>query len=537
MVLSCFLKSLPEQEIIRKKERLYRKPFLLFSSLIATCFIFISVKGQETLLDRRISIQRQHTNMYDALNQVSSKAECYFIYDSKVVDNNEHVKLEAHDQPVREVLNSLLDVHVLNYRVVGKHILIYRVQPGTEKSISTPVLVESNDSARFFLLRGHVYDNESKSPVAYATVGIIAGNLGTVTNADGYFILKVPARFSGTFLNVSHLGYVSRQVPVQLLDEQSVDFFLERRIISIQEVIIRYVDPLTVVKKTLQRRVQNYNVEPVYLTTFYREGVQKNSKIMNFSEAVFRVFKSSYDLGEAADQVKLLKSRKIQNSNDRDTVLLKLKAGIQAGLQLDIIKNIPSFLDEEQSGLYNYTYSDLLSYDDRDAYAITFEQKPGVEEALYKGTLYIEKESYALLGADFEVNPAFLDKAATGLVQKKSRKLVVKFEKISYSVSYTRFNDRYYLSHARSDLKIRTRLKNHLSSDLFNTFMEIATCHIDTLHIERFPRQQILKPDIVFSDGNYDYDENFWGSYNTIAPEIKLNDALSRIIGKLEKVQ
>ena len=39
-------------------------------------------------------------------------------------------------------------------------------------------------------------------------------------------------------------------------------------------------------------------------------------------------------------------------------------------------------------------------------------QKADLKKALYTGTVYIEKEGFALLGADFEINPAYLDIAA-----------------------------------------------------------------------------------------------------------------------------
>jgi hypothetical protein len=191
----------------------------------------------------------------------------------------------------------------------------------------------------------------------------------------------------------------------------------------------------------------------------------------------------------------------------------------------------------DQLPYYTFTYSDVVSYNERDAYAITFVQNKGVLEALYTGTLYIDNESFAVLGADFEVNPAFLDKVVDELVQKKSRRLKVKFEKINYSISYSNYNGRYYLNHARSDLQIRTRMKNHLSTDRFYTFMEIATCAIDTVNVTRFGNKEVMKPDVVFSDASYTYDDSFWGDYNIIAPEARLGEALSKIMGKIEEIR
>jgi len=485
---------------------------------------------------KEITISRQFTTLYKALNLVSEKAGCFFIYDSQVVENDKRVKLVADHLPLKKVLDNLLEDPSLGYKVLGKHILVYRMEkkPGL---ITEIIPIPRIDSAAIYILKGRVFDNENKNPVAFASIGIADQNLGTITNTDGFFILKVPAGFSTASLIVSHIGYMSQTMPVQLLNDQQVDIFLERRIISIQEVIIRYIDPLTILAKALEQRKVNNFVEPAYLTTFYREGVQKNERMLSYSEAVFKVYKSSFDQSELHDQVKLLKSRKVQNANPKDTVLLKLKAGILAGLQLDIVKCLPGFLDPMQFSDYTFTYSDLVSYNEQNAYAITFVQNSGIEDALFTGTLYIDNESFAILGADFEVNPEYIDKAVNELVQKKSRKLKVKFEKINYSISYTSYNGRYYLNHARSDLHLKTRLRNRLSYDHFHTFMEIATCHIDTLNVTRFSNQEVIKPDIVFSDASYNYDDSFWGDYNIIAPEEKLGEALSKIIGKIGNIE
>jgi hypothetical protein len=235
--------------------------------------------------------------------------------------------------------------------------------------------------------------------------------------------------------------------------------------------------------------------------------------------------------------VKLLKSRKVQDANPMDTVFLKLKAGVQSALQLDIVKSIPDFLDLRPPVEYSYTYSDLISYNTKDAYAITFVQNPDLEKALYTGTVYIEKEGFAILGAEFEINPAYLDIAARDLVLKKSSGLKVKLEKITYSVSYMPFNGRYYLRHARCDIKLKTRLRHRLSSDNFYTFLELATCSIDTAGVVKFSKQETLKPNVVFSDQPYRGNDSFWGDLNIITPETKLSEALRKIVGKIEEIR
>ncbi len=491
--------------------------------------------GQEQLLGKIITIERQHTTLYKALNIISEKTGCFFVYDSQAVESDKRVKLEANHQPLKEVLKQLLDNPKLTFKVIDQHILIYPETVEVPVAVQKPAVV--SDTISSIVIKGHVFDNQDKKPIAYASIGIREGNIGTIANADGFFIVKLPAKFAGSSLLLSHLGYQNKEIPIKLLAEQRVDIFLERRIISMQEVVIRYVDPGSVVAKAMQQRNVNNSLHPTYMTTFYREGVQKNGRVLSYSEAVFKVYKSSVEYNEQSDQVKLLKSRNIQNINQSDTSMLKLKAGILASLQLDIVKCIPTFLDESEFAAYTYTYADIVSFNAQNVYAITFVQKQQLEEPLYTGTLFIDKESFAILGAEFEINPKYLSQAADYLVVKKSRKLIVKFEKIKYSISYMNYNGRYYLSHARCDISLKTRTRNHLSFDNFNTFLETATCKIDTLQVARFVKQEVIKPNVVFSDANYVYDESFWGDYNIIAPEEKLNEALSRISSKIEKIE
>ncbi|MFA5971465.1 MAG: carboxypeptidase-like regulatory domain-containing protein [Lentimicrobiaceae bacterium] len=540
MVLLYYLKT--------KKAQTRTDPsaFCDSTSLIHACilcagfllFLVNTLAAQESLLDKSITISKQRTTLYNALNLISEKADCLFIYDSQVVESDKRVKLVADNQPLKQVLDNILANPELTYKVIGQHILIYRVKKENLTVNHSPNVAPVHDTIKkSIIIKGHVFDNENKTAMPFVSIGILEENIGTITNMDGYFALKIPSSYSGSSMVVSHIGYMSQRIPIQLLNEQQVDIFLDRRIISLQEVIIRYLDPTTIVEKAMHQRKVNNSLEPVYITAFYREGVQKNSRYISYSEAVFKVYKSSYKLSENYDQVKLLKSRKIDNTNPRDTVLLKLKAGVLSALQLDIVKCVPGFLDLAPPIEYTYTYSDLVSYNSKDAYAITFEQNNGITDALFIGTLYVEKESFAILGADFEINPAFLDKAAENLILKKSPKLKVKLEKISYSISYSPLNGKYYPNHTRCDIQLKTRLRKHLSWDNFSTFLEFATCHIDTANVVKFSRQEVLKPNVVFSDAPYSNDNSFWGDYNIIAPEAKLSEALSKIIGKIEEIK
>ena len=63
----------------------------------------------------------------------------------------------------------------------------------------------------------------------------------------------------------------------------------------------------------------------------------------------------------------------------------------------------------------------------------------------------------------------------------------------------------------------------------------MVTCKIDTANVNRFSRIESLPTRPVFSDTHFNYDEGFWGDFNVILPEDKLNEAISRITSKIEE--
>lgn len=517
--------------------------FLIFRPLSLLCLsIWVILSGSvfaqstSSCLDRKINIPRQNTSLYQALNLITAQTGCSFIYDSRLVDNNRKVKISADNQNVKDVLAQVLSDPQLIFKEFDSHILICRY---SDKSLLTgdrQAQIIKDSVSGYFTIKGHIHDNLNQEAVAYATIGCSEANLGTVSNNEGMFVLKVPLAFRKGSIVISHLGYLPQIFPIQIFEDNDAAIFLERRIISIQEVLIRYTDPREIIKKALTERSLNNAENPVYITSFYREGVLKNERLLSYSESVIKQYKTGFEAA-GEDMVKALKSRKLSNVSKKDTTLLKLKGGIEAGLQLDLVKNLPAFIDPAEMDSYTYTYSDIISYDTQDAYAIEFEPKENNGIAVFRGTIYIARESYAILGADFEIAPDCLEKVAGDFIQKKTLRLKVKFEQIKYSVSYLKINGVYYLNHARSDLFIRTRHSRRFGSDLFHTFMEVASCKIDTESVQRFSNKETINPSTIFSDLPYVYDQSFWEQYNFILPEASIDNALKKLLSHIEEIE
>ncbi|SDC20980.1 carboxypeptidase-like regulatory domain-containing protein [Williamwhitmania taraxaci] len=503
--------------------------------LVLLLFLCITIIGfaQKSPLDQRVTIESKRVTLYEALNLISDQIGYNFVYDSKDLDSDRKVKLEAKNDPVLIVLSGLLNRPNLAIKVLDKYILIYRVALVSAIIPVSPTV----DSIHPFIVKGRVFDKETKELIPYATVGVVEQGIGTITNLDGFFVMKVPSKQLISTLTISHLGYKSQTLPVELLSGQQVDIYLEPHSISIQEVIIRNVDPQALVEKAMAQISHNYGETPAFLTSFYREGVVKNSDFLSYSEAVFKVYKSPYTRSPEMDQVKLLKSRKIRSGDQRDTLIVKMKAGISASLSLDIVKSIPEFLDKEYMINYRYTRSDIVTLDSLTVYAISFEQQKGIIEPFFKGVLYITMDSLAILGADFEINPEFVEKSGSQLVVKKSSKIKVIPTKVAYSVRYKHWNGKYYLSHIRGDLYLKVKMSSRLFSSNYHVFLEMATIQIELGKVTRFPRSEIINSRAVFSDLDFTYDDEFWREFNFIAPEASLLESMRRIAPIIENME
>lgn len=494
-----------------------------------------SLQAQEdNVFNRKIRFTNSKTTIYEMLNRITEQSGFLFVYDSNLIDNEKKVSVAKGIYSLKEAILSATGEKTLQMKLVGQHILLYKSAVSSLPTLSQPN--ETPAPPSYLIVQGTIRDKQSGTPLPYSSVGVYETGIGTVANQNGNFILKLPDSLPISSIYISHLGYEPQKIPSELLIGNHTDFYLETRLIPLQEVIIRLVNPVGVLKEMLEKRENNYADAPVYFTSFYREGIEKRKGFMSLTEAVFKIYKVGYK-SLNSDQVKLLKMRKINNEQIKDTLIMKMKAGIEASLLLDVVKNIPDFFTFDYSNLYNYSKIDMSLVDSHLAHVIAFEQKKGIKAALPKGEIYIDSENAALLSVRFEINPEYISKAENIFVVKKSKGMRITPKKAVYTVTYKQWNGKYYINHIRGDLNFKIKKRKQLFYSSVHTWFEMVTCKIDTFQVKRFPRKESLPINKVFSETHFSYDKNFWEDFNTILPEEHLNEAISKITSKIEEFE
>jgi hypothetical protein len=490
----------------------------------------------DDVLNQKIVLPKSKGTIYELLEKITEHAGYLFIYDSRVIPNEKRVNIKKGTYTIKEAIYEITGNHQLSLRVISNYILIEL--PEKKKEESPPAIDKKDSTSSFITIEGSVFDKYTNAPISFASIGIASEAIGTITNQNGDFRLRIPDSLKQTDVHFSHIGYIPQTIKVNTLIGRPNTLLLEPKVISLQEIIVRLINPHKVITDMLSDRGKNYAEEPVYLTSFYREGVEIKKRFINLTEAIVKIHKTPFnDHHTEKDQVKLLKMRRISNQEVKDTIIAKMKSGVDATLLLDLIKNPPEFLNEPYRFLYNYAHTDITVIDNRTVNVIVFEQKNDVKDPLYRGELYIDNENNALVASHFEIHPKYVEKAVGMIIERKSRNLNIKPQKISYTVTYKPWNNTYYISHIRGDLHFRIKKKKQLfGSDNVHMWFESVTCKIDTINVNRFTRNESIQTKTIFAETDFVYDESFWGDFNIILPEEKLNESIGKIASKIEEM-
>lgn len=493
---------------------------------LVACLLMLSLQAfpQESVLDRPVRLQGTSIRASRALGEISRLTGYLFTYDTQIINSNRTFTLPGNEIPVRVILDSVAGDPAVNYLVQGRHIILYRLTAMPQKpdppADSLPLYVT---------VGGKIVDAETNEPLPYATIGISHRGRGTVTNFNGDFILRISEECLEDTLTVSYVGYVNRQLPVKSLPGNVMTITMDRDYIPIPEIIIRAQDPLLILRRTVSSAASNYGTTPAILTGFYREGVYRKKEPQIYSEAVVRIYKSPYARSLLNDQIKVIRSRKIENLEARDTLAVRLKAGLSATLSLDGMRHLFDFLDPQSFDTYDYHLRDIVTIDGQTAFVISFKQKQWVTEPLMQGDIYVNVDNYSVMLAEFEVNPLYIDQTGESFISRLPKDYSMKPEYVRYRTRYRDVDGRYYLSHVRGDLGFMAKGRKKVFSSRFNIFFELAITEHRTDNVARFDHEDLAPAYSIFSLTIDGYDAGFWKDFDFLKPEDDLVEALNKL--------
>jgi len=210
------------------------------------CLVIVTIHINFTLTTAQPSSGKKIA-VKEALDKVSELFGTKFVYERSTVRNKTTAVdvVSIKDQPVEEILktilypNNLLFLYVdkNHYTIVPKSSRAETAQSAASATNSSVEVLTANTpvtaSNKPFTVTGKVTDDKV-APMTGATVNIKGTGIGTVTDADGNFTIRVPDK--GGVLSISYIGYETVEAVVSKPATVNVSL-LQQKILT-QEVVV-----------------------------------------------------------------------------------------------------------------------------------------------------------------------------------------------------------------------------------------------------------------------------------------------------------
>ncbi|WP_224490424.1 carboxypeptidase-like regulatory domain-containing protein [Robertkochia flava] len=402
---------------------------------------------------------------------------------------------------------------------------------------NTPETAVSQDSTSVKEFKGNVIGSDTEEPLVFATLTVEGTNISTITNAEGDFSLKVPVALAEGYINVSFLGYQSKQISLNRFTRNGNTIALTPAAIALEEVSVSSPkNALNLVQSMLSKRGDNYISQPVKMTAFYRETIKKRRRDASLSEAVVQIYKQP-NKSSRNDIVTLYKSRKNTDYDRLDTVSVKLQGGPFTPLFLDLMKYPENIFTDDMIEAYIFTLEQPTQVNGNTVYVVNFRQHENIVNPLYYGKLYIDTDTHALVSAVFNLNVENRDMASDLLVRKKPPRTSVYPTNAAYRVDYRIKNGKWYYGYSNVQLAVVVDKKGKLFNSKYYLSSEMAITDWEPFDSDvRIPGKERLRPTVIISDEASGFsDPDFWGPFNVIEPEKSIESAIEKIQRQLEK--
>lgn len=501
---------------------MYLHKSLIFVTILLLSLITLGQQQDGSVFERRVTIQQENQLLEHILEQISWQAGVYFSYDAMVVNPAQEISVDIENKSLYHVLNDLFDPEEYVLRERENQVII------AEKVDDHNTLADLDTIPfKYFFLRGKLIEERREKAVPYASVSVLQKPVGTISNTDGEFLLKLHPNDIRDTVVISCMGYRQIRMPAfQLLDNDI--FMLHPVSIRIKEVRVTSTTPDNLLRNIRNNLDKNYSTDNRLMSAFYRETVQQDGQYINVSEAVIEVLKSPYNSGVRSDLVRLVKGRKNPDVQPFQWLNFKLQGGPFTIIKLDLVKTNESFINELDRGSYRYEIERVIWFKNEPVYVVSFSPVSDKVFPGFIGEMYVHRETFAIVHANYRFNRSSLKQATGIMIKKKPLGVKARPTSVEYSVNYQFYNGKWHLSTAQAAVNFKIRSKRDKLNAEFYSISDLLITDIKPTELKRFPYKERFTQNDVFVENLGYYDEKFWENYNIIKPNEDLRNAFKK---------
>lgn len=174
-------------------------------------------------------------------------------------------------------------------------------------------------------IKNRIVDLMTQDPIESASIYIQNTTIGTISNADGRFSLRIPPEHQSDTLVISSIGYKSLKTAIGDFDA-AIDIYMESDIASLDEVVlVAEQRPKTgneIVLKALSRLPENLPETPYLQKGFLRHKERNKKEFKWLIESAVTLYDSGFQSSSAKNlKVNVDQVRKSYDLRDVDSLL------------------------------------------------------------------------------------------------------------------------------------------------------------------------------------------------------------------------
>ena len=297
-------------------------------------------------------------------------------------------------------------------------------------------------------ITGQLLDNEDGAPIVFATIRVKNKNVGVISNLDGSF--RIPNKFKnlGSVLEVSSLGYISKDILLYELSTNKTNLIkLFPAIEVLDEVIIvgvmkrpkrskpyKMMSAVDIVGKAIANIPLNYPSSPFTSVGYYRDFQMNHKKYFNLNEALFEVRDQGFGaLDFETTKVRIFEYKRNQDFPtdsiaqkpydyiNRNKTMSGAYLNDYGGNEFTILR-IHDAIRNNAINAYDYVNvfrTDFLKnhllkkeadviLNNKKLFKISFLRNIGLFEV--KGNLFISQENFAIYKMEYTINSSYREK-------------------------------------------------------------------------------------------------------------------------------
>ncbi len=374
---------------------------------------------------------------------------------------------------------------------------------------------------------GTIVDKASHRKMENVSITIPNTNISTVTNADGYFLLKLKKR--PEHIVVSSIGYQTLSVETPQGHTEGMRIQMVPASITLPELNVWQGDPEALINIAISRIYDNFSQAREMHTSFYRETLQRGGRFIDISEAILATCKKGYSHGIQGDRVKVEHGRHIVSQRAKDTLSVQVLGGPNLPVNLDAVKNEEILIDDIKHNAYSFRMEMPEVLDGKTQIVISFSPYQMRDWPLYFGKVYLDKQTLAFTRIEMSLDVRNQEKATNAMLYKKPLGLRFKPYELTTVINY--HDGR--INYMKTQFRFKCDWKKHLFSRTYTCVSEMVVTDFESNYegpnIEMKDR---FSDKGVFSKAVNDFtDTDFWKDYNIIEP----TESLEKAIDKLKK--